>query len=304
MRAAAAALDIGVVVTAFQAGPFLDLALSGVAHQTLPPRQVVVVDDASTDDTAAVARAWSDRLPIRVIINAVNLGIGGGRAVGVAALDTDYVAVLDADDLWLPEHLAVVSGLLGPRRIVSPLYQVWDDGRGLAGPMGPARRRRRAERAANQLPLLLRENFTVAGQAYSRELYDIAGGYSATRFAEDLELGVRLSVAGGRFVFPDAPTVLYRRHAGAISTGSSATERGMVECLDRIATAVPPAMQRHVDHARRAAEARILLHREREEPARSMPERFRLLEPALRRAPLRQKASAALRIVRPPRRSG
>lgn len=293
--------SIGVVIAARDAGRFLDLALSGIHHQTLRPREVVVVDDCSTDDTAAIARSWSERLPLRLVENDTNLGTGASRRIGIERLTTDHVAVLDADDLWLPEHLAMTSDRLGPLRIVAPVYQVWIDGRGLAGTFGSERHRRRAMRAADQLPLLLRSNFVTAGSSFARDLYDVAGGYAPVRHAEDHDLWVRMALAGGRVEFLDAPTVLYRRHPGAISASSAATERRNIESLDRIADIVPPAMQRHVAHARRVAEARVLLTRERDEPPRSLPGRFALLGPVLARAPMRQKLSAIGRIAHRPR---
>lgn len=289
---------IGVVITARDAERHLDLALASVQSQTLRPHAVVVVDDGSTDRTAEIARSWQDRLPLRVVVNETSLGIGGGRRVGIDALDTEIVAVLDADDMWLPEHLAVADGLVGPMRVVSPLYEVWEDGIGLAGPLGSDRRRRRAERAIDQLPLLLRDNFATAGVVFTRELYETAGGYSTSVFSEDLDLAARFLIAGGRFVFPPAPTVLYRRHPGAISMGSAATQRETLATLDHIATFVPPSMRPHVDHARRVAAARILLYREHDEPRRSRIGRTRLLWPVLQRAPFRQKLSAFARIVR------
>ena len=291
--------SIGVVIAAFNAEQFLELALSSIHNQTLKPEKVVVVDDASSDSTADVARSWCDRLPLEVISNTANLGVGASRATGIARLECEYIAVLDADDMWLPEHLALTCDRLGPRTIVSPIYQVWESDRGLGRTFGSRTRRTRAERSADQLRLLIRENFVMAGSTFPRTLYEMVGGYPCTRFAEDHELWVKLVLAGARVVFLDAPTVLYRRHSESLAPVTSETEARKLASLDRIASLVPAAYAHDVDHARRVARARILLCREREERPPSRRARAALLSPALLKAPLRQKVSAAVRILLP-----
>ncbi len=288
--------SVGVIIAAYNAERSLDLALSSVFHQTVPPDQVVVVDDCSSDSTVRIAREWLDRLPLRVLSNANNLGVGSSRSRGIAKLDTDYVAVLDADDIWLPEHLSMTRSHLGPTRIVSPLFQEWNEGKGLGGTFGSAHMRRRAQRADDQLSALLRENFVASGSTFPRPLYDAVGGFPPTRFAEDYGLWVKLVVAGARVVFLEAPTVLYRRHSGSLSVVTSETEEAKLESLDQIAELVPARYADDVEHARRVARARVLLCREKEEHPATRRARAVLLWPALRRAPLRQKLSVLARL--------
>src|SRR5438045_2757626 len=95
---------IGVVISAYNAAAFIDQALASVAAQTRGPDAVVVVDDGSTDDTAARARRWAPRLPIRVLQHESNRGLCAGRRTAIEGLETELVVLLDADDVWLPEH--------------------------------------------------------------------------------------------------------------------------------------------------------------------------------------------------------
>ncbi len=92
--------SFGVVVPAYNAERFLERSLGSVARQTFPPARVVVVDDGSEDASAALAQ----RLGATVVRQA-NGGPSRARNAGVGALDTDWIAFLDADDEWRPQTL-------------------------------------------------------------------------------------------------------------------------------------------------------------------------------------------------------
>jgi glycosyltransferase involved in cell wall biosynthesis len=95
---------VSVVVPAYNAAKTLARALGSIAAQTRAPDEVIVVDDASSDDTAAVAEAH----PLRPTVLRLpkNRGAGGALHDGLEAARHDWVAILDADDEWLPEKLA------------------------------------------------------------------------------------------------------------------------------------------------------------------------------------------------------
>jgi glycosyltransferase involved in cell wall biosynthesis len=89
---------VGVVVTTWNHAHFLADALSSIASQSRPADAVVVVDDGSADDPAAVVRSRSNVQLIRQ----TNQGLAAARNAGLSALDTDYVVFLDADDRLEP----------------------------------------------------------------------------------------------------------------------------------------------------------------------------------------------------------
>ena len=107
---------IEVVIPAYNAAPFLHETLASVAAQTRPPALVSVVDDASTDDTAAIAdaaaREFSAHIRIQVLRNAGPRGPSAARNTAIRASTAEAIALLDADDLMLPEHLAILSDAL------------------------------------------------------------------------------------------------------------------------------------------------------------------------------------------------
>lgn len=105
---------VSVIIPAFNAQAFLRATLESVLAQTYRDLEIIVVDDGSTDDTAALASAFAnDDARIRVITK-VNGGVSSARNAGIAAARGDYFAFLDADDLWHPEKIAAQMDILLP----------------------------------------------------------------------------------------------------------------------------------------------------------------------------------------------
>lgn len=103
-------MSISVIIPAYNAEKYLAEAIESALHQTRPAKEIVVVDDGSSDRTREVVQSFGEK--VRIIQHEANQGVGAARNTGVAASDGDYVAFLDADDKWLPEHLENLAGLL------------------------------------------------------------------------------------------------------------------------------------------------------------------------------------------------
>ena len=95
---------VSVIIPAFNNEATLAEAVQSVQSQTYVDWEVIVSDDASTDGTAAVAEGFGG--PIRVVRNPENRGSGPARNAAVEVAEGELLALLDADDYWLPEFLA------------------------------------------------------------------------------------------------------------------------------------------------------------------------------------------------------
>jgi teichuronic acid biosynthesis glycosyltransferase TuaG len=107
---ASADLPVSVVIPCFQAHATLPRAVASVAGQSAPALEVIVVDDASDDDTAGVVRELQQRYGadwLRLIRLEWNQGPGSARNVGWEAARGECVAFLDADDSWHPRKLEI-----------------------------------------------------------------------------------------------------------------------------------------------------------------------------------------------------
>jgi glycosyltransferase involved in cell wall biosynthesis len=91
---------ITVVIPVFNAERFVGRALKMLAFQTVLPSKIIIVDDGSTDNTAAIAENTSAR-----VIRARHSGLAATRNVGIAAASNEWIALLDVDDLWDPRKL-------------------------------------------------------------------------------------------------------------------------------------------------------------------------------------------------------
>lgn len=106
--------DISVVIPAYNAERCISRAIESVLAQTRPVREVIVVDDGSQDETAAVVGRFD--APVRLVQQA-NGGPAAARNYGVRAAQGEWTAFLDADDAWLPEKIERQAKLLGRERV-------------------------------------------------------------------------------------------------------------------------------------------------------------------------------------------
>lgn len=94
---------VSVVIPAYNATRTLAATVQSALAQTVSDLEVIIVDDGSRDDTLAVARSIQD--PRVKVLTQANGGAAAARNTGISAAIGKYIALLDADDLWLPEKL-------------------------------------------------------------------------------------------------------------------------------------------------------------------------------------------------------
>lgn len=210
-----AATRVSVVVACHNYGEFLADALSSVAQQSRPAAELIVVDDGSTDETAAVLRTWTGQAVI-VVSHPEPLGAAGAFNAGIARSTGDLVVKLDADDRLSEEYLERLAAAIdatgadiaysGVRRFGA------ESGEDRAAPFD------RRE--------LMRENFINGSAMVRREVLLATGGYRPDfdpLGLEDWELWVHAVALGFTATPVEGCWLEYRRHAGgsrnAISRG-------------------------------------------------------------------------------------
>jgi hypothetical protein len=251
-------VSVSVVIPAYRAAGVIGTALASVAGQTVAPDEVIVVDDGSPDDTASLAERWRSLVPLRVVRLEENLGrgfgAGGARAVGIEHATSELIALLDADDVWLPDHLATMLAthdrLPG---LVTANYSLWVPGAALGG--RPASELVPVPPVDRQLLQLLEENYVFVSTLFSRAVYERAGGFRNIR-CEDWDLWIRMVRAGARVSMPAHVTVLYRQAPDSVS-GTDKLLVGDIDLLEEmLATAVEPAEREAMARALRRRRAK------------------------------------------------
>ena len=111
MRESSARPTVSIVLPAFNAGDYLGATIRSALGQTFADFELLLLDNASTDDTPAVATAFIDpRLQYRR--NPTNIGFAGNVELGRSLANAPYTVVFNADDIWEPTYLAKAVALL------------------------------------------------------------------------------------------------------------------------------------------------------------------------------------------------
>lgn len=203
---------VSVVIPTFNRGPFVELAVESALAQTWQEVEVIVIDDGSTDDTAERLARFGDAIQYH---HQENLGVqfARNRAVGLAR--GEFTAMLDSDDLWLPEKLALDLAMFSAEPELALVYgrmEVIDENgtrTGVRKPTDPP--------GGVVAEVLVRGSGLSSTFIFRREVYDLVGGFdeAIARFTDlDFTLAVLRQHRIGVY---DEPRALYRDHSGNLS---------------------------------------------------------------------------------------
>lgn len=175
---------ISVIIPAYNAAGWVARAIESALVQTRPPHEVIVVDDGSSDDTADVASAFGPRIQV---VRQSNGGPASARNTGIHASTGDWIALLDADDTWLPRKLELQSLLMDDPK-VGIIHARQTIKRGVAMPPHLS------------FELLWENNCIIASTVLLRRTcYDQVGGFDPDPNligVEDYNLWLRIADAG------------------------------------------------------------------------------------------------------------
>ncbi len=113
---------VSVIIPAYNCGEMLREAVDSVRRQTYQDLEVIIVDDGSTDDTPEVIQAIAAEFSKVRTVRADHRGVAAARNRGFAAARGEWIAPLDADDLWLDEKLARCMEYLASHKNLSIVY--------------------------------------------------------------------------------------------------------------------------------------------------------------------------------------
>ena len=216
---------LSIVVGTYNAAAFIEATIASLLRQTFRDFELIVVDDASSDDTVARVSAIEDGR-IRLIRNPTNLGVANTRNIGVAAAGGEYLAMNDHDDLSLPTRLERQVAFLDRHRDVllaaTGIYSLRGDRR-TAEPMPAFAHDELRWRLMTHSPLC--HSSICVRLAAMREAglrYD-----PSCDFGDDFDLYHR-TAAVGRIAALQERLVVYRWHASNAShlRNSEMNERG------------------------------------------------------------------------------
>lgn len=235
---------LSLVIPTYNRASLIGATLDSALAQRLPFLDIVVVDDGSTDRTAAVLAQYAGKIRV---IQLANGGVQKARNTGVAAAGGDYVMLCDSDDLLDPDYTATVAAWLAAHPDYDAVYGnfVTFDERGThadkfsLAPAGFFDGARQSEGFWHDIPDLYRRTLAYqplfpSGSVIRKSLYQRIGGYDA-RFngvgGEDWEFTLRL-IGQARLALCAAPLVRVRKHGANDSADNIRTVSGCVHILE------------------------------------------------------------------------
>ena len=214
-----------VIIPVFNGERFLGAAIESALGQTRVPEEIIVIDDGSTDRSAQIARGYAE---VRLVQQA-NAGPAAARNAGIVIAESEYIALLDADDLWPENRMAImagildrdpdVGGVLGRQRLLA------DPG----APLPPWVPVSTDPEAIDPVDLDRPTGFLVR-----RSLFDTVGPYDeAMIYGEDIDWYLRCVDAGVRWELIEDVTQIRRVHAANLTHDAEAVRRAHFQVLQK-----------------------------------------------------------------------
>lgn len=236
---------VSVIVTAYNLIKYLPETIDNVLQQTYRDFEVIVVDDGSTDNTAAWVRQVSD--PRVRLIWQSNMGLAGASNTGVENAKGEYITFLDADDLWEPTKLAKQVAILDRCPEIGIVY-TWvtymsEEGESTG-------RIVKSEAEGYIWSQLIEVNQIECGSVamIRRSCFEKVGLFDKNlkSYVQDWDMWLRLALEY-QFKVIREPLVYYRQRNSSGSRKVAAMERSFKIVLEKAFNAAPPELKPLVD---------------------------------------------------------
>lgn len=231
---------VSALVPVYNGERFLAQALDSALAQTLDNIEIVVVDDGSTDASAAIADRYALQHPRRVrVVHQANQGLPLARNAAIAIARGRYLALLDADDIWLPDHLATCVDVLERNPAVGLVHadaeDIDADGKPFA--LDDHARWGRESRDPYKAILLRRQHVVCPTAVFRRSVVENVGTFDPifNRLGcEDRDLWLRIAEVSD-LVYIEGLQAQYRIHGANMSANSERMWRARKLLVDKYA---------------------------------------------------------------------
>lgn len=220
-----------IVITCHNQRNFIGDAVQSALSQTHPNREVIVVDDASTDGSDSVLESFGNA--IRLVRMETNQGVSPARNAGTALAQGEYLVYLDGDDVLKPWALSVYDQIIQTLKPVLILGSLtWFEGAIPA--LGEADNPTQIKFVSYDNWVQKDRHFRSCASAMiveRRTLGTIGGWAKELSMFEDIYLAGELSESGRTIQILDPPTIFYRRHSTNITNDTAALIAGSYDLV-------------------------------------------------------------------------
>ena len=226
---------VDIIIPAYNAARYLPAAIESVITQTFEDWRIVLVDDGSTDNTAEVVTPYIDRLgPKLLYVKQANAGLPAARNAAIRNSSSEFLALLDADDVWLPCRLEESLKAFENRPQVGMAYGFNSriDTQGTVIDTF-ANRQKYAEGRIAPYIYMRRVNLPCPTITFRRKCVDEVGPFDETmRATEDRDMWLRIAL---RYEVALVPKLLahYRTSPEAMTTDSDRMLKAQLQFIEK-----------------------------------------------------------------------
>ena len=187
---------ISVVIPAYNAEQFLDETLESVLSQTYENWECIIVNDGSTDNTESIAKKWCEKDARFCYFYKENSGVSDTRNLGIKEARGEYIAFLDADDLYMSNFLEVCLENLVEKDVdlIAPKMLEFRDVRN--GVIEDEDKKDYLYSGKEGIALFLHSNRLTMALLCKKSVMDEVGGFTWHKKAEDLHCWLKVLFAG------------------------------------------------------------------------------------------------------------
>ena len=225
---------VSIITPAYNSSGFITETIKAALAQTCADFELIVVDDESTDRTIDVVHEVAAGDPRVIVMVSPHGGPATARNVALDAVRGQFIALLDSDDVWMPEYLESQLAILGrfPDCAIVTANAInrggWLDGQ-------PIWRAARGVRPLSLHDLIRRENSVCIMSVFRREVLDRIGGFDRRYTGnEDYEFWLRAANAGFGIVQNLQPLGYYRRRDDSLSSNDIRMLNGITAVLESV----------------------------------------------------------------------
>jgi glycosyltransferase involved in cell wall biosynthesis len=218
---------VSVIMLTWNPGPYLAPAIDSILSQTMGDLELILVDDGSTEGFLDKVLLDRSDTRIRLLRNGSNIGIGASYAKAIPECASEWIAIMDHDDIAHPMRLRMQLDAVGADPTLDAVATGMDlidlNGKSL----GPYSSFHTPDEIENYSPIVMPvAHPTLMGK---KELFRKVGYRSGARFAMDYDLVLRALESGYRFGSVSIPLYHYRRHPSSASI-SKVREHEVLTC--------------------------------------------------------------------------
>jgi glycosyltransferase involved in cell wall biosynthesis len=228
-------MRISVIIPVYNREEYIRRAIDSVLNQTRPADEIIVVDDGSTDATPSILADYGELIQV---VRQENTGVSSARNRGIRVSSGNWIALLDSDDEWFPDKLALQESWLkkNPSYRICQTQEIWIRRGKRVNPM----KKHTKVQGDIFFPSLKRCLVSPSAVLFERQLFEENGGFDESfPVCEDYDLWLRISLHEPVGLLHEAGIIKYGGHTDQLSRSVWGMDRFRVFSLEKILSENP-----------------------------------------------------------------